>query len=155
MAVIDIPRFASSPTLVALRVSYDRLPGLLRKRLDVPSDCVALVRRADKTAKLLAGGASESDFVDGVVVKKAPLSLTFALSGLLSEDSLDVSVEVRLDVVPRASEVDLAQLEKELLGARDQLARGDVEAYFAPFVREAVRFFCSKRKAQTLVAEGQ
>lgn len=155
MAVIDIPRFVASPTQVAARISYDRLPGLLRKRLDVPAETVALVRRADKTAKLLTGGSSETDFVDGVIVKTAPLDLTFALAGLLSEDGLDVSVEVRLDVVPRATEMDVGQLEKELLGGRDTLLRGEVEGYFMPFVREAVRFFVAKRKAQALVAEDQ
>src|SRR5581483_8159061 len=155
MAVIDIPRFVASPTQVALRVSYDRLPGLFSKRLDVPPEAVALLRRSDKTTRLVAGGAGESDFVDGILVKKAPLNLTFALTGLTSEDNLDVSVEVRLDVQPRATEVDLGQLEKELLGAREALHRGEVEGYFLPFVREAVRFFCTKKKAQALVAEDQ
>lgn len=155
MAQIDIPRFVASPTQVAMRVAYDRLPGLFSKRLDVPADSVALVRKADKTAKVLAAGASESDFVDGILVKRAPLDLTFALTGLTSEDGLDVAVDVRLDVVPRTSEMDLGQLEKELVGSRDTLHRAEVEGYFAPFVREAVRFFCTKKRAQALVAEDQ
>lgn len=155
MAVIDIPRFVSSSDQVALRVAYDRLPGLLRKRLDVPQDAVALVRRADKTPRLLKGGDGEGDFVDGVIVKKNAVNIVFGLAGLATEDGLDVAVEVRLDVQPRASEVDLGQLEKELLGARDVLTRHDVEQYFLPFVREAVRFFCTKKKAQQLVSEDQ
>lgn len=155
MAVIDIPRFVSSSDQVALRVAFDRLPGLLRKKLDVPQDAVALVRRADKTARLLKGGESETEFVDGVLVKKASLSVQFGFTGLASEDALDVSVEVGLTIQPRLTELDLGQLEKELLGARDGISRMDVEQYFSPFVREAVRFFCSRRKAQALVAEDQ
>src|SRR5579883_595138 len=155
MAAIDIPRFVSSPTQVALRVTYDRLPGLLRKRLEVPADTVALVRRQDKTTRVLQAGESEGEFVDGVLVKKGALDISFALTGLQSEDGLDVSVDVRLDVQPRPSEVDLGQLERELLAGKDQLLRADVELYFAPFVREAVRFFCSKKKAAALIGEDQ
>src|SRR5277367_5040455 len=98
MAVIDIPRFVSSNEQVALRISYDRLPGLVHKRLEVPQEAVALVRKADKTARLLKGGESEGDFVDGVLVKKTPITITFALSSLASEDALDVAVELALTV---------------------------------------------------------
>jgi hypothetical protein len=155
MAAVDIPRFVSSPTQVALRVTYDRLPGLLRKRLEVPADTVALVRKQDKSARVLQAGESEGEFVDGVLVKKGTLDISFALTGLQSEDGLDVTVDVRLDLAPRVSEVDLGQLERELLAGKDLLLRADVELYFAPFVREAVRFFCTKKKAAALVGEDQ
>src|SRR2546423_1761671 len=150
MATIDISRFASSDQ-VAVRVAYDRLPGLLRKRLEVPEGAVAVVRRADKTTKLLQPGTSEAEFQDGVLVKRAPIGLELTFPRLVTEDGMDVTVALRVDVVPRASEVDLGQFEKELLGAKDVLTKKDVEAYFGPFVCEAVRFFCSKRRAEPLV----
>ena len=141
MAAQDIPRFVASIDQVALRVFYDRLPGLLRKRLDVPEGTVALLRRADKSVRLVPGGVSESDFVDGVLLKKAPVGLDTGATGLLSEDGLDVGVKLRLELQPRPTDVDLGQLERELVGSREVLLRADVEAFFAPFVREALRFY--------------
>src|SRR5579871_184132 len=155
MAVIDIGRFVATKDQVALKVAFDRLPGLLRKRLDVPKEAVALLRRADKSRRLVAGGESEGDFQDGVLVKKAPLSLEVSSTGLVSEEGLDVSASLRLDVVLRATEVDLAQLERELLASRDLVSREDIERYFAPFVREALRFYCQKRSAESLTLADQ
>lgn len=155
MAGIDIARFVGSKDQIALKVAYDRLPGLLRKKLDVPQDACALVRRANKSTRVVAAGEGESDFVDGVLVKKGTVTVELAMDKLLAEDGPDVSASVRVDLAPRATEVDLAQLEKELLGSREVLERKDVEAYFAPFVKEAVRLFCTKRKAEALVLEDQ
>jgi hypothetical protein len=154
MAVIDIPGFVASDQVV-LRLAFDRLPGLLRRRLDVPQDQVALVRRADKSVRLVKAGESEGEFVDGILVKKIPLWIQFAFSGLTSDDALDISVELGLTVRPRETEIDLQQLEKELLGARESLTKSEVEQYFAPFVREAVRFYATRRKAQALCTEDQ
>jgi hypothetical protein len=155
MAVLDITRFVAANDQVALRVSYDRLPGLLRKRLDVPQDTVALLRKADKSVRMIAAGGSEADFVEGVLVKRATLGLVFELAGLLSEEGHDVSVSVRLDLSPRPNEVDLAQLEKELLAGKDALSKADVEGYFTPFLREAVRLYCTKRTSAALTTDDQ
>lgn len=155
MAGIDVARFGATKDLVAMRVAYERLPGLLRKRLDVPQDAVALLRRADKSVRLIPGGGSESDFVDGVLVKKGVLGLDLTLNALVAEDGLGVEAVLRIDVTPRFAELDLGQLERELFGAREVLAKADIEAYFAPYVREAVRFFVSKRRVEPLVVQDQ
>src|SRR5262249_60255608 len=77
MSVRDIPGFLQAQDVVAFRLTYDRLPGLLRKRLDVPEGAVALVRGSSGQAKVVAAGASETDVKDGVLLKTARIELKF------------------------------------------------------------------------------
>src|SRR5262249_32390569 len=102
-------------------------------------------------AKVIAAGASESDVKDGVLLKTARIELKFDVPDIRSKDGLDVQAALGLLIHARPTEIDLAQLERELLAGKEVVHHGDVEKFFGPFVREAVRFFAGSRECAALV----
>jgi len=151
---VDIQSFAASEEEFAVRVKRDDLPGLLRKRLEVPPGALALVRPETGDAAVLEAGGESSELKDAVVVK-GRLRLELELDAGRSKDDTPVRVRLGLDVRPRGSAIDLGQLEQNLLGDRAALARTDVQAYFEPYVRDAVRFYVGEREVEALVTKDQ
>jgi hypothetical protein len=54
---LDIARFTGSDDEVAQRFERADLPGILRKRLDLPKGVVALIRPADGAPRAVVGPA--------------------------------------------------------------------------------------------------
>lgn len=148
---IDLAAF--SKVAFAVPFTRDDLPGLINRRLTVPEGALALVRRGDGEAAVLDAGESTAELTDGVLVQDG-LVLDIPCAGGRSKDHLAVDVRVGLELKTRRGTIDIAQLERELL--RDGAAtRADVEAYFAPFVQDAVRYFIAQRAAETLLDGNQ
>ena len=104
---LDFARFAASDEEVAARFKREDLPGLLRKRLEVPAGCVALLRPdgAPTAPKALSGPAT-GEAGEGLLVKAAA-RLDWKLEALRSKDDLDIEVHVGLAFAARPAAIDL------------------------------------------------
>ena len=145
----ELDRFSAPDGPFALRFRREDLPGLLRKRLEVPQGALALVRRAGGEATLLLAGAETGDLLEGVLVKD---QLRLALAGEAGRSSDDLAFEYELELVlkPRAAVIDLQQLERGLLRDRPSLSPAELQAWFEPHLREAVRAFAAGHDAEAL-----
>lgn len=151
---VDFGRFASAEDEFVVRFRREDLPGLLRKRLDVPAGTIALVRADAGAVSVLSAAGSTDDVREGFLVKES-CRLELALDAGRSKDDLAFRVSVGLALRPRASAIDLQQLERALLRDKPRLSRGDVRAFLEPYVRDAARFFASQRTAEDLAARDQ
>ena len=148
---IDLAAF--SKVAFALRFTREDLPGLIHRRLTVPEGALALVRQSDGEVAVLEAGATASELVDGVLVQERVV-LDLRCAGSRSSDHLAVDLRVGLELRTRRGPIDLAQLERELL-REGPATRGDVEAYFAPFVQDAVQHYIGQRAAGALLDGNQ
>ncbi len=148
---MDVLRFAQSADALAGRFERQDLPGLLRKRLDVPADAVALARGDGGAAQVVGGGQSADVARDGLLVR-ALWRLDFDVDAGRSKDDLPFRAALTLELRPRATAIDLQQLERTLLGQAPELDRARASAHFEPWVREAMRLFVGARAAADLAA---
>lgn len=151
---VDFGRFAAAEDEFVVRFRREDLPGLIRKRLDVPAGTIALVRADAGAVSVLAAAGSTDDVREGFLVKES-CRLELALDAGRSKDDLAFRVSVGLSLRPRASAIDLQQLERALLRDKPRLSRGEVRAFLEPYVRDAARFFASQRTAEDLAARDQ
>lgn len=149
---LDIARFTGSDDEVAQRFERADLPGILRKRLDLPKGVVALIRPADGAPRAVVGPAAIDDVKDGLLVKEA-VRLDLSLDAGRSKDDLDVRATLALALRCEPKVIDLQQLERALLKDGPGVQRAAVRALFEPFARDAVRFFAHERTAEELVAK--
>lgn len=156
---VDLGRFAAAEEEFVLRFRREDLPGLIRKRLEVPPGAVALVRSGDRSdggaAVVVAGGAATDDVREGFVVKESCRLQLADLEAGRSQDDLAFTGSLGLTLRPRAATIDLQQLERALLRDRPRLGKADVRAFLEPYVREALRFFVSQRAADELATKDQ
>ena len=150
----DVERFSAPDGPFALRFKREDLPGLLRKRLEVPQGAVALVKRQGGEQSLLLGGAETNDLVEGVLVRER---VKLALEGDAgrSKDDLAFRFALELQLRPRGTVIDLQQLERGLLQQRSALLPSEVQAWFEPHLRDAVRFYVGAREAEPLATSDQ
>lgn len=152
---VDFGRFAAADEEFAVRFKREDLPGLIRKRLEVPQGALALVRGEAGRASVIAAGATSDDVKEGLLVKEA-CRLELALDAGRSRDDFAFQASVGLTLRPRAGAIDLQQLERSLLPKdKPRAGRADVRALFEPYVRDAARFFVSQRTAEELATQDQ
>jgi hypothetical protein len=152
---VDVGRFASAEDEVAVRIRREDLPGLFRKRLELPAGLVALVRHDGAAASVVTGPASVDTLTDALLVKAARLRIEVACDAGRSHDDLPVQASLGLDLEARRTAIDLHQLERALVGERGRAGRAELRAYFEPFVRDAVRLFVAARTADALATTDQ
>src|SRR5688572_14983770 len=111
---VDIGRFAAADEEFAVRFRREDLPGLIRKRLEVPQGALALVRGDAGRTAVVAGGGSSDDVRDGLLVKEA-CRLELAIDAGRSRDDFAFQASVGLTLRPRSGAIDLQQLERSLL----------------------------------------
>ena len=150
---VDIGKFRGAEDEFALRLKREDLPGLLRKKLEVPEGVLALVR-TDGDAQVLEAGGESSDLADALLVKRA-CTIDVRIEAGHSQDDLPFEVSLGLALATRAGKIDLEQLEQALVGDQPLVVRGQVQEYFLPYLRDAVRFFVSQREAAKLVDDDQ
>lgn len=147
---VDFGRFAAADDEFAVRFRREDLPGLLRKRLDVPQGAAALVRADGGAVSVVGPGAGTDDVREGFLVKEACRLELQALDAGRSNDDLAFRASFGLTLRPRATSIDLQQLERTLLRDRPRLSKDDLRAYLEPYAREAARFFVSQRAGEEL-----
>ncbi len=152
---LDFARFAASDEEVAARFKREDLPGLLRKRLEVPAGCVALLRPdGSPTAPKTLAGPATGEAGEGLLVKAAA-RLEWKLEALRSKDDLDIEVGFVLAFAARPAVIDLQQLERTLVRDANRKGKAELKGFFDPAVREAVRFFVGARTGDELCTKDQ
>lgn len=150
----NIAGFADADGTFALRFVRDDLPGLLSKRLVVPSGSLALVRIGSGEAAVLHAGAEATELEGGVLVKES-LRFDVGFPAGRSKDDIACEFKVELSLRPGESAIDIGQLERTLIGEETRLDRAQLIAYFQPYIDAAVRFFVAARTAKDLCATDQ
>jgi hypothetical protein len=152
---VDVGSFGQGEQEFAQRFTRDDLPGLLRKKLEVPAGCVALVYASGASAATVLEAGQETSEVERGVLVKRDLRLEFELDAGRSKDSLAFTVSLGLALQGRAEALDLGQLEQTLLKDAEQAGLSALLDYFRGYLRDAVRFFVTAREAETLATSDQ
>lgn len=149
---VDLLRWVSADEELAVRFRREDLPGLIRKRLDVPKGAIALVKSDAGETSVLTGGGTTDDVREGFLVKEA-CRLELSLDAGRSKDDLPFRASVGLTLRPRPTAIDLQQLERTLLRERARAGKAEVRAFIESYVRDAARFFVSQRTAEELATK--
>ncbi len=150
----DIEKFGRQPETIAQLVRSDDVFSLMRRRVDLPPACAALVRaRGGQAHHVPGGGSVEADGASEILfVRTTPVDLHYDVPSLRSEDGYDFSetVELTICVVPERSELEL--LRKVLLGSGSRVDIGRIRKFCEEPVRSALTEFARTRSAADLSA---
>lgn len=151
---VDVESFVRDDDSFALRFARDDLPGLLSKRLEVPRGWRALIKQASGENAVLGPGGVSNELEGGVLVRER-CRLDYSFDAGRSRDNLPFDFEVRLVLAAGTRALDLTQLERSLLAESPAARTADVHAFFAPYLKDAVRFFVAERDAEDLGVRDQ
>lgn len=150
----DIDQFERRGDLVAQLVRAEDAFSIMRRRIELPSSCVALAWGESGQPRLAPpGGFVQSDGARELLfVRTSPIELQYHVGGLRSEDGYDFSASVAMSVriVPERSE--LESLRRTAMGSANRIDLDRLHRFCEETVRSALSEFASSRSAADLAS---
>jgi hypothetical protein len=150
---MDLKSFIADPNFVAMRVAASDLFGVLTRRVELPTDCAAIVWRDGGAIDV----APEGSEIDGravrevVFVRTTPMNFEFAESDLESADghACEAVVRIALSVVPERA--DLESFTRSILGGSRRANLNRIALHIRDTVSRAMHDFAGRTSAEALV----
>ncbi len=153
-AQFDVETFSRHPDRVARLARSQDVFSIMRRRIELPPGCVALMwREAGRPRLVSEGGSIASDGVSELLfVRTAPFELHYDVPGLRSADGYDfsASVDLAVRIVPERTELEM--LRKSVLGSAGRIDTLRLHAFCEETVRSALAEFAQSRDAADLAA---
>lgn len=153
MATIDAAGFAAESSQLALKLSAADLPGLLRRRYEVPPGAVALVSEPDAGERLVGEGTELAGAFTAVVVKARDQGVSFEFADLATRAGRKTTAGIEVCVRLPSRDVDVRSLAQTLLANAQLLTVDVLRAYLRPAVRSGLATFVRQHTAEELMTE--
>lgn len=151
-AQFDVETFIRHPDRVARLARSQDVFSIMRRRIELPPGCVALIWQETGRPRLVSeGGSIASDGVRELLfVRTAPFDLHYDVQGLRSADGYDfsASVDLAVHIVPERTELEI--LRKSVLGSAGRIDTLRLHAFCEEAVGSALAEFAQSRDAADL-----
>jgi hypothetical protein len=151
MARLALEEFLADRNLLAIKISSQDLPGLMRKAFRIPLNTTGLARFADGSGGLFQQGQEVSGKFDLVLAKRGEVSLRLTFPDLRTSDGFPLSVTCGLAVEVSTAREDLFRdFCRILFNFPGTYAAADLKNHLAPELRRLLAIHALARPAGEL-----